>query len=161
MRAFAVSLALILGFATAASADTGAALHVATDVIKPVLGLPNLELEVQIDRHMTANVFGEMLLWKNDMTPKGTGDASVRAGFRYFLWDFMDTQRASGLFGGLGAGALFNKLVDRPTAAVITEAGYKLVLFDYVQVMPSVLATIPLDGTAPAPGFELKIGAVL
>jgi hypothetical protein len=161
MRALAVVSFLILGFATAGRAETGAALHLATDVIKPALGVPNLELEVQIDRHMTAHVYGEMMMFDTGLAPKTQPDAFARAGFRYFLWDFMETTRASGIYGGLGGGMLFTLLEDRPTAAVTVEAGYKLVLFETLQVMPRVLATVPLDGQEPLPGFELMIGAIL
>jgi hypothetical protein len=161
MRAFAVLFVLIVGLATAARADTGAALHISTDVIKPVLGLPNLEVEVQLDRHMTAHVFGEMLMYDTGLAPKDHPEGFARAGFRYFLWDFMDTTRASGVYGGIGAGAVFATLKDRPAAAVTAEAGYKLVLFETLQIMPRVMATVPLDGAEPLPGFELMIGAVL
>lgn len=161
MRAIALLSVLTLGLSTSAAAETGAALHLATDLIKPALGLPNLEVEVQLDRHMTAHVFGEMMMYDTGLAPKDHPDAFARAGFRYFVWDFMDTSRASGLFGGLGAGAVFAKLENRPTAAVTAEAGYKLVLFEMLQVSPRLMATVPLDGTEPLPGFELMIGAIL
>ncbi|MBI1946558.1 MAG: DUF3575 domain-containing protein [Deltaproteobacteria bacterium] len=160
MRALVVVLATTLGLAAGARAETGAALHLGIDVVKPVLGVPNLEVEVQIDKNMTAHVYGEMLAFENDLTPEGYNQLFARAGFRYFLWTFQDTTRATGLFGGIGAGASMLTLDDRPSAAVTGEVGYKLVLFDLLQLMPRVYATVPLDGQEPQPGFEMVVGAV-
>lgn len=160
MRALAVSFTLIVGLASGTRAETGAALHVGIDVIKPALGLPNLEIEVQIDKRITAHVFGEMLAFKTPFTPEGHPEAFARAGLRYFVWDFLDSTRAAGFYGGLGIGAAMPTLADRPSPAVTAEAGYKLVLFEMLQAMPRVYATVPLDGTEPLPGIELLVGAV-
>ncbi|OGQ26710.1 MAG: hypothetical protein A2138_23245 [Deltaproteobacteria bacterium RBG_16_71_12] len=160
MRALAVVLVSILGLAAGARAETGAALHLGIDVIKPVYGVPNLEVEVQIDKNMTAHVYGEMLAFETEMTPKGYSQAFARAGLRYFAWTFQETTRATGLFGGIGAGASMLTLDERPAPAVTAEVGYKLVLFDMLQLMPRVYATVPLDGAEPLPGLELMVGAV-
>ncbi|MCC7075231.1 MAG: hypothetical protein IT383_28215 [Deltaproteobacteria bacterium] len=161
MRALVVLFALSLGFATAARAETGAALHIGLDVIKPALGVPNLEVEVQIDKTLTAHVFGEIKAFDDPFEVlKDHPAAYARAGVRYFAWTFQDTTRATGLFGGIGAGAMMATLDERPSAVVNGEVGYKLVLFDMVQLAPRVYANVPLDGQEPTPGFELMLGVV-
>lgn len=165
MRALAVVLVTllgtVLGLAAGARAETGAALHLGIDVIKPMYGVPNLEVEVQIDKNITAHVYGEMLAFDVEgLTPDGYNQAFARAGLRYFAWTFQDTTRATGVFGGLGAGASMLTFDERPAPAVTGEVGYKLVLFDMLQLMPRVYATVPLDGKEPIPGLELMLGAV-
>lgn len=160
MRVLALVSTIVLGLASGARADTGAALHIGMDVVKPAYGVPNLEIEVQIDKNITAHVYGEMFAYQTPLTPKDHTQAFARAGLRYFLWTFQDTTRATGLFGGLGAGASMATLDDRPSPAVTAEAGYKFVLLDTLQLMPRVYATVPLDGKEPLPGFELVVGAV-
>lgn len=161
MRALVVLFALSIGLATGARAETGAALHIGIDVIKPALGLPNLEVEVQIDKNLTAHVFGEMKAFDDPFDVLGDHPAAyARAGLRYFAWTFQDTTRATGLFGGVGAGAMMATLDERPSAVVNGEVGYKLVLFDTLQLAPRVYANVPLDGKEPTPGFELMLGVV-
>jgi hypothetical protein len=158
MKKSALFFSLLLLSRTAFAQES---LSFGINVIKPILGLPNIDFEFGFDRKLSMSVFTEYFLYRTPLSlPSGFHpDWVMRIGPRYYLYSFQEDITSTGFY--LSSSLGFNVFTDssnRDPISVALEAGYKHVVFDHFYLQPRAIVTQSLVQLRTTPGVELIMG---
>ncbi|KPK82115.1 MAG: hypothetical protein AMS27_14865 [Bacteroides sp. SM23_62_1] len=131
-----------------------------TNLIKDVMGIPNLEVEYNVAPSFSIKVFAEVLAFDYIYDRSKHPDFVTRIGpYYHFLANKSENQDLQlGTFGGY---TWSKNTDDLKGMNVGLELGYKYQFSNSFYLFPRGLITYPFQSKKPFPGLELLIGKVI
>jgi len=131
-------------------------LTISVNILKFLMGLPNLEIEYQASPGVSVYFFNEILVFGQQLKKRNHPSYVMRTGARYHL--LQDTDSRNDLHGGCYTGVIRSGDKQEYSPYLGIDLGYKYRVHSSYTVYPRALIGYSTRDSSTLPGFEVLLG---